>query len=67
MSFEGAFEEYIAAFAGVGLLALLVSHPTFAPNLIGAAAALVTRVTNIGQGAANRYPGSAGPMGPQGP
>jgi hypothetical protein len=41
-------EEYFAAFAGFGMLALLVLHPTLWQTVVGGLVNLVTRVTDLG-------------------
>lgn len=51
-----AFVEYISAFAGFGLLALLVFHPKVAPSIIGGIQGIFTRVTDLGSTPASSSP-----------
>ena len=45
----GYVYQYFAWFAGAGLIALLVFHPTLAANVLSGINNLVTKVTNLGQ------------------
>lgn len=64
MQFEDYATEYVAAFAGVGLLALLVFHPTVAPTIIGGLQSLVTRVTDLGSNVGSVVPPVTLPSSP---